>query len=730
MPIKSKEVHTSEQEVVYQFQVLLDGNEKFIWLQAAAELGRLSPESALSFHNWKKIGLGRPNVGRMALKYAEWATLVSKNETVSGFFFDVHDKDSKPEPHDNDDVTDVSSQYDSTRLLSLKPKYAYKSRKMTERDLYNEMMATSEKWEDLRKQAVGDREEEVIGSLHVEVLSSHGLSKLDRLSGTDAVCYFVCGPYAFTSDVINGFCSPVWPRKSRRAAIFPLFHAYQRLYVGIFDDDGAQDKDDFIGRVVIDMARLRPNSVYDISLPLRLYQNVYVKKAHGSIRLRLRVEYYNERKALLSYLKLPKKTDLLGNSVTVNCSDFKAFRNVVMTVQGKDLPGRFNVKVQKALQREAKLYKEAMQATMKAIVLDIVHYAHPINSLCVFFVWTHIVYLGSVAYVPVYLVAGIITFLMRNYVKYGEGGDSELPDFFSSYIKNGVTGDPHFGFSPVKLSELLSVLLYGGSGTSHMKPIKVVALRPGHFQMDHMEFPFSEGDRYPKSYEEATGDDDALDDDEDVDPEPKTSRKFGRRKKKNSSSTSELTPGDEEIEDEEEEDCVLNNDLSNSDEPSDLEVSDPPWKRVKNPLGLPEQDASVAVKATKTLKEEILHNKHLLQTKSMRLFDDRMFIVDKHDPEHSTSMDLNQAIGATTYSNPLMATIAEYAGPGLECLKVPLSMWRAIFNLFLWRDPFLTTLFFVGNILLLSVLLVFPWRLFFFVVGFGAFGPQVSHTIM
>lgn len=32
-------------EVVHMFRVLLDGNEKFIWLQAAAELGRLSDET-------------------------------------------------------------------------------------------------------------------------------------------------------------------------------------------------------------------------------------------------------------------------------------------------------------------------------------------------------------------------------------------------------------------------------------------------------------------------------------------------------------------------------------------------------------------------------------------------------------------------------------------------------------------------------------------------------------
>lgn len=187
--------------------------------------------------------------------------------------------------------------------------------------------------------------------------------KLDKLTNTDAVCYFVCGPFAFATDVIDGFLSPVWPSKSRRACIFPIFQAYQKLYAGVFDDDGVGAHDDFAGRVVIDVARLRPNSVYDLFIPLRLYQNTYIKKPRGVIHLRLRLDWYDERKALLSYLGLPKKTEQLGNTVTLNCADAKAFRNVVLTVQGKDVPGRYKQLVQKGIQREMKLYKTVMKVS-------------------------------------------------------------------------------------------------------------------------------------------------------------------------------------------------------------------------------------------------------------------------------------------------------------------------------------------------------------------------------
>ena len=41
-PLFSK---TNRTEVVYHFRVNLDGNEKFVWLQAASELGRLCSET-------------------------------------------------------------------------------------------------------------------------------------------------------------------------------------------------------------------------------------------------------------------------------------------------------------------------------------------------------------------------------------------------------------------------------------------------------------------------------------------------------------------------------------------------------------------------------------------------------------------------------------------------------------------------------------------------------------
>lgn len=92
---------------------------------------------------------------------------------------------------------------------------------------------------------------------------------------------------------------------------------------------------------------------------------------------------------------------------------------------------------------------------MKEQMLDIVLYASPSTSLCVFVAWMHCVYSNSMAYIPVYFVAGIIALLMTNYIQYGADEDF------------------NFGFTPVTIQETFKVLMFGGPGTRYIKPIKV-----------------------------------------------------------------------------------------------------------------------------------------------------------------------------------------------------------------------------------------------------------------
>lgn len=409
-------------------------------------------------------------------------------------------------------------------------------------------------------------------------------------------------------------------------------------------------------------------------------------------------------------------------------------------------------------------------------LLEIVKYVNPFTSLCVFFAWMHCVYMNSCAYVLVYFVAGIVVLLLRNYNKYAAN------EKFNA------------GFTPITLSEMVRVLLWGGKGTNYIKPIAISSLYDmtfddagtacesvftvGGYKMDcdHMEFPFSEACRYAKkTLSEACVDASAmfLENNKQgtsashsigckwlmvlcyfafVDTRKiKTSflRLLFTAKIKISRSRSNEDKDEEEEADAESEDddeqLLLGRkpstdemDLSQESEGGatttsdtrqrDMVIPDKLWKRVMDPRGLPEQNAHISVKSRTTLKDDIIRFKLKLHNFTMRFFDDRMFIVDKEDPEYSIgkAQALHQAIGTNKYNGPITAKIALYGAPGLESLKIMLSLFRAVFNLFTWRDPILTSIFLFGVMLLLCVLLVFPWRYFFFLVGFGAVGPQVN----
>ena len=134
------------------------------------------------FHPRKMFLLNTVNMGGnrsnlTALRYAEWARLIDQNKNVSKVNFDVQDignvsRDAQ-DPNNEDD--DDTGKYNATRLVKVIPTYAYRNRRMTEKDLFKEMLTTSEKWEDFRGKEVGDREEDEIGCVHVEVLACHGL---------------------------------------------------------------------------------------------------------------------------------------------------------------------------------------------------------------------------------------------------------------------------------------------------------------------------------------------------------------------------------------------------------------------------------------------------------------------------------------------------------------------------------------------------------------------------
>lgn len=497
--------------------------EKNVWLRTFARFGRLSGEirkrkSLLgSFASNMLLGSSRM---RSITNESSLPKNQSRTVTFARDFINPAPLERIPEKSSH--VGKVSTKDKEFKIL---PTYAYPHCSLTKAEMRDEMLLPSEHFHDLRIPGCKDKE---VGTLHVEVLQCIGLPRLDRGSDTDAVVYFVCGSYAFSSDIINNRLNPMWLRKTRRACIFPLFHGYARLYVGVFDDERSV-KDDFAGRVVIDLARLRPRSTYDVTLPLRLSTHVYSRRRRGAIRLRLTLNWHSERDALLSYIPKSLKIPLPQHSkpnfeTTVMCSDQKAFRNIAITVHGAHLPRRFTFNQMRAAIREINFTRKYIFTVLRQTIRETMQWKKPIISGFVFVAWMHCVVANAFSLVPFYLVLLFLLFLMRNYAKYCTDAPSQrgfIPpsweELFFAFAR-GVETDTHH-IEPLELGIHRSTLTRRKSPESlnvdfnlpqfrtvthkhrGMKLLNALGFLPEPNKNpndDHIEFPFADGKEYPK----------------------------------------------------------------------------------------------------------------------------------------------------------------------------------------------------------------------------------------
>ena len=81
--------------------------------------------------------------------------------------------------------------------------------------------------------------------------------------------------------------------------------------------------------------------------------------------------------------------------------------------------------------------------------------------------------------------------------------------------------------------------------------------------------------------------------------------------------------------------------------------------------------------------------------------------------------------GQSKFPNPIAALTAEFLEPVLKIQRWYLLAVRSFFNICIWRDPYLSFWILVSLFAFMLLLLVFPWRIFFFAAFCIAFGPQV-----
>jgi C2 domain len=765
-------------------------NEKVLWLHAFEEVGRLS------YDVHRKVGLKsfirdiRKALAKSRTRSPMAEVFAKQGEALRAYLSSNEDDDeSKESIHDDPGMRIRDEQIGSGKRLTeyiVEPRYAYPNRWMTDRELHAEVVKPSEIFHDLRR---SDAPQKEIGLLKVEILQCSGLPALDLASATDAVAYMVCGSYAFTSDVISNKLNPMWLPRSRRACIFPVFHAYARLYVGMFDDDGVSEKDDFAGRVVIDIARFRPRSTYDVTLPLRLSGHVYSRESRGCIRLRLSLEYHSERDALLSYIpkKIPAtKLERPDDDVTVLCGDEKAFRNIATTVHGIHMPGRFSFREWKGVMREANFARKVAMNACLELVTSIVKWENPTTSLLLFVAWMHSVYANSVSLVPMYFSLFSFLIMVKNYAFFGSDGPVQkgfvppsFEEMFVSLIKGGTepmiqplntrakrTRQPGIQVSArnYKPHENLVFWILG-----FPKKLPVEDLLPGDYDM---EFPFSRGLRnpetgnahYPKlavkdslvvarqKKKKGTdqdchyGDDgDSVHDDIVTKSYPTSPAKRSGWKVLLRSRSSEAGGSSFDL------DEVADHPPSplQSDVPSQRPQF---WSSMSNEslhlsssvqyvapkITLPEQDldAKVPPRKKKKLGDELNELRDNFHKLTFHAFHDRTHRIRNRDAVYYGGIhrgrpdliahDLERLLNVGQHSspNPLVSLVGLYMEPMISAAHSGLGLLRALYNILTWRDPILS--FWVSLTLLCSVFFfaIFPWRLFFLVIGWLVLGPQ------
>ena len=790
--------------VRFYFQCPRKDNEKTLWLRAFAKLARLSSETRRKNFVFETIGQLTMSSSRIRTDTSAQFLLETRqlemgtmNAMRSVTALNRHDE---VEALSRNNV--VSKTAGGPREFRVTPTYCYPHTWMTREEMKEEANLPSSTFHDLRIHSQAGQE---IGTLRVEVLSCLGLPKLDRTSETDAVVYLVCGAHAFATDVIPDTKNPIWLRKTRRACIFPVYHGFARLYLGVFDDDG-KGRDLLAGRVVIDIARLRPGSEYDIILPLRLSTHVYSRQPRGVIRLRFQLDWTSERSALLSYIP---RTLKLRNfqprySTTIACTNASSFRNVAITVHGSDLPGKFSFNHFKAVIREMNFTRKTMILILRMTIKNTITWVNPAMSAFVFFAWMHCVYMNSFSLVPAYFMSFLLLHMIRNYAIYGIDGPASrgfLPPTWEEMFLALIRPSGTHNIEPIEMTTQLTIgitsqprsdaasidtkipRIYNTTKTHEPigKPVfRALGFLEAQEELDgmtpderHLEFPFARGSDYPKHLvkdslafnvakkEKSKG---KQNKDSALASPPGSLRtrlgSAGHLHKQKDDTTADMSnlEVDEEFPSFDEDDSETlvrkardgtppstTQSYDEDDTPNPLRtranLTEIPYDHLPPYLRIPEQDIDRQGPSTGTkLTDDMAEIKEQMHKFTCHLFNDKTHVIKqanavyfgsttKHGAKkrkHDVDTDLQRLlqVGQYSHANPIVSRIGQYLEPLVGGAQAWLCGCRACFNIYTWRDPFLSFWISLWGIVTVAILFVFPWRLFLLGVGLIVVGPQ------
>jgi hypothetical protein len=197
-----------------------------------------------------------------------------------------------------------------------------------------------------------------LGKIYLEILACHDLPNVDIGEAVGNVTdSFVCAVFEDSvamTEVIDDELSPHWLPWSQRAFCFGMMHPASILYLGVFDYDLGIGNHDPLGRVAVNLCNLQRNTMYTLKYNLYPSSNVTDRTANGCITIRLRVECFDQKTALLEAIKPRPK-------IHVNVRQEKSFKVVRYTCFGEyGNEENFDLTVTRSYITEILEYKSAL----------------------------------------------------------------------------------------------------------------------------------------------------------------------------------------------------------------------------------------------------------------------------------------------------------------------------------------------------------------------------------
>lgn len=211
-----------------------------------------------------------------------------------------------------------------------------------------------------------------MGKLYVEILSCKDLPNVDVGEAvgnlTDS---FICAVFEdamVQTSVIDDELSPHWLPWTQRAFVFGMLHPASLLYIGVFDFDLGLTDHEALGRVAVNISNLQRDTVYTLTYNIYKSANVTDRTPSGTITIRLRIEFENEKEVLMAALGPRPKFH-------VNVHKEKSFSVVHYTCFGEygdDKEEKFDLTVLKSYVNELLEYKSILKYCLSDAFLSLI----------------------------------------------------------------------------------------------------------------------------------------------------------------------------------------------------------------------------------------------------------------------------------------------------------------------------------------------------------------------